>query len=276
MVLGSDGLYHIEGVIGPDEYHESIDDDAYTNVMAQWNLERAADVVERLAARWPQEWTVLAGRLELSLDHARMWRELAAQIYTGFDPRTGLFEQFRGYFQLEDIDLREFARRTAPMDALLGRGRIQESRVIKQADVIMLLALLWDRFPAEVREANYRYYEPRTDHGSSLSPPIHALVAARLGDRELAEKYFRRTADIDLANNMGNAAGGVHIGALGGLWQAAVFGFAGLRFTASGPVVDPTLPPSWRKLSFPLLWRGKQYRFTAAPNAPARVAETHP
>ncbi|MES4787155.1 MAG: glycoside hydrolase family 65, partial [Nitrospiraceae bacterium] len=89
-------------------------------------------------------------------------------------------------------------------------------------------ALLWNRFPREVHERNFRYYEPRTAHGSSLSPAFHALVAARLGDLPLVERYFRQAAEIDLANNVGNATGGVHIAAMGGLWQAAVFGIAGM------------------------------------------------
>jgi trehalose/maltose hydrolase-like predicted phosphorylase len=90
-----------------------------------------------------------------------------------------------------------------------------------------------------IHEANFRYYEPRTAHGSSLSPAFYALVAARLGDRALAQAYFRQAAEIDLANNIGNAAGGVHMAALGALWQAAVFGVAGLRLRENGIVLDP-------------------------------------
>jgi kojibiose phosphorylase len=108
-----------------------------------------------------------------------------------------------------------------------------------------------------VHEANFRYYEPRTAHGSSLSPALYALVAARLGDPTMAQAYFRQAAEIDLANNMGNAAGGVHMGALGALWQAAVFGVAGLRVRENGIVLDPHLLPGWAELAFPLQWRGR-------------------
>ena len=93
-----------------------------------------------------------------------------------------MIEQFQGYFELEDIDLSAFEPRSAPIDVLLGRDRIQRSKIIKQADVVMLLHLLWDDYPPGVREVNFRYYEPRCAHGSSLSPSIHALIAARLGD----------------------------------------------------------------------------------------------
>src|SRR5207248_11572705 len=149
--------------------------------------------------------------------------------------------QFQGYFGLEEINLAAFAQRTAPMDVLLGRERIRRSKVIKQPDVVMLVYLLWERFPPDVRMANFEYYEPRCGHGSSLSPAIHALVAARLGNIALAERYFRQAAAIDLANNMGNAAGGVHAAALGGLWQAAVFGFAAAGWRADGLELAPHL-----------------------------------
>jgi len=144
----------------------------------------------------------------------------------------------------------------------LGRQRVQRSQVVKQADVVMLLALLWDRFPPQVREANFRYYEPRTGHGSSLSPAAHALVAARLGDTPLAEQYFRQAALIDLADTMGNAAGGVHMATLGGLWQAVILGFAGMGLRPDGLVFAPRLPERWQRLRFPVRWRGRDLTVT--------------
>jgi kojibiose phosphorylase len=253
-----DGLYHIRGVMGPDEYHESIDDDAYTNGMARFNLEIGAETAALLAARWPERLRELAARLRLGSDEAPTWARIAGDIYSGFDSRTGLFEQFQGYFDLEDIDLEAHEPRTVAIDVLLGRERIQRSKVIKQPDVLMLLYLLADRFPADVKEANFRYYDPRTAHGSSLSPPIHAAFAAQLGHVELALAYFEQTAEIDLANTMGNAAGGVHVGALGGLWQAIVFGFAGVTVGPDDVRSDPRLPDAWRRLSFALQFRGRR------------------
>ncbi len=252
-----DGRYHIRGVIGPDEYHETVDDNAYTNGLAQWNLEVAAEIVNLVAERWPDAWQALSRRLGVEPEEQRHWQNLARNFYTGLDERTGLFEQFHGYFGLEEIDLTAFMPRTASIDVLLGRERIQRSKIIKQADVVMLVHLLWDRMPPEVRKANFEFYEPRCGHGSSLSPAIHALVAARLGKTALAESYFQQAAEIDLANNMGNAAGGIHAAALGGLWQAAVFGFAGLTFGGGRPDHHANLPSNWRSLSMRFQWRGQ-------------------
>lgn len=261
---GEDNRCHILNVIGPDEYHESVDDNAYTNGMAQWNLERGAEIAALVEQRWPDTWEDLRSRMDLRDHEPREWVRLAANMYTGLSLETGVIEQFRGFSNLELIDLSCVDRRGQNMDVLFGHERIRGSQVIKQADVVMLIHLLWDRFPPEVRLANYRFYEPRTDHGSSLSPPVHALVAARLGNLAHAKQYFRRTAEIDLGDNMGNAAGGVHVGALGGLWQAAVFGFSGLELGPQGPILKPRLPAEWRRIAFGIEWRGRRFEMENA------------
>jgi kojibiose phosphorylase len=266
--LEADGRYHIRGVIGPDEYHESIDDNAYTNLMAQWNLETGAEAWRLLRERWPEEWRRLRERLALEEREPTEWVAIAGAMETRFDPGTALFEQFQGYFDLEEVDLARFADRTVPMDLLLGREAVQRSKIVKQADVVMALLVLWDRIPPDAREANFRYYEPRTGHGSSLSPAIHAVVAARLGDLALAQRYFVQAAEIDLGNNMGNASGGVHMAALGGLWQAAVTGFAGIRVDAAGLRIDPCLPESWRSLRCAVRWRGRRVSVTLGQSPP--------
>jgi trehalose/maltose hydrolase-like predicted phosphorylase len=162
------------------------------------------------------------------------------------------------------------------MDVLLGRERIQRSKIIKRPDVVMLVCLLWERMPQEVRKANFEYYEPRCGHGSSLSPAIHALVAARLGDTALAERYFRQAAEIDLADNMGNAAGGIHAGALGGLWQAAALGFGGLYLCGERPEHRANLPLNWRSLSMRFQWRARWHELTVPEGTESRNAEDAP
>jgi kojibiose phosphorylase len=261
-VLEADGQYHIRGVIGPDEYHEGVDDNAYTNGMARWNVERGLEIAALLQVRWPQRWEALREQLSITPAELALWRDVAARLETGLVPASGLLEEFAGFFQLEQIDLAAYTPRTAAMDVLLGRERTQQSQVIKQADVIMLLALLWERYPTLVRAANFRYYEPRCGQGSSLSPAMHALVAARLGDVALAAHYFDQASAIDLADTMGNAASGVHIATLGGLWQAVAFGFGGISFTQSGIRCDPQLPATWQVLRFPIQWRGRRIRIS--------------
>lgn len=263
--IEDDRRYHIRHVIGPDEYHENVDDSAYTNLMAAWNLGRGVETALILRQRWPERWRELSSRLEITEDGLNSWSRIASVMYTAFDPATRLFEQFHGYYAKEEIDLLAYEPRNTAMDVILGHERIQQVNVVKQADVVMAMYLLWDQFPAEVRETNFRYYEPRTGHGSSLSPSIHALMSARFRDVQLADKYLKQAAEIDLGNNMGNAAGGVHAAAIGGLWQAMVFGFAGLELRPDGVLLNPFLLPRWSSLTVPLQWRGRRLRIVLAP-----------
>jgi trehalose/maltose hydrolase-like predicted phosphorylase len=143
------------------------------------------------------------------------------------------------------------------MDVVLGRERTQKSQVVKQADVVALLALLPQEFAGETGAENFRYYEPRCDHGSSLSPAMHGLVAARLGQSEKALRYFRQAAAIDLSDTHVAIDGGVHIATLGGNWMLVVLGFAGLSLVNDGIGIDPQLPAAWRSLSFGFHWRGR-------------------
>jgi trehalose/maltose hydrolase-like predicted phosphorylase len=254
----ADGHRHIRGVIGPDEYHQDIDDNAFTNVMARWNIRRALDVAALLRERWPERWASLSSRLRLDDGELTQWRGAADAMATGLDPETGLFEQFAGYFALEKIDLADYAGRSVPMDVVLGRERTQRSQVVKQADVVALLGLLPDEFVGDTGARNFEYYEPLCGHGSSLSRAMHAMVAARLGLSDMALHYFRETAAIDLAETQVAIDGGVHIAAQGGIWLTAVLGFAGVSLLSDGLAVDPRLPANWRSLGFRLQWRGRR------------------
>ncbi len=256
--LEPDGRFHIRNVIGPDEYHEEIDDNAYTNVMARWTLERAAEIIEILQKRWPQRWRELSERLSIGHVEQVHWRDVADRMAVLYDRTSNLLEQFEGYFDLEDIDISRYEGRSAPMDVVLGRERTQQSQVLKQADVVALLALLPERFDRSTIVENFRYYEPRCGHGSSLSHALHAVVAARIGEMDLACRSFLATAAIDLGPTTVASAGGVRIAAQGGLWMAAVLGFAGLTGAADELRLQPSLPTHWRQMAFRVRWRGRR------------------
>lgn len=258
---GDDGKFHILHIMGPDEYHENVNDNAYTNLMAKWNLEKGVQIVSLLKSRWQSlfdEWTQ---KLQLLPEEIEQWSEIAKHMYCKYDAAGKIIQQFEGFFALEEVDLQPMRKQgkwSVPLDMIWGSEKTKKTQLVKQADVVMLLFLLWDSFPSAVREASFHYYEPRTCHGSSLSPAIHAWAAARLGDAVTAEKYFRMAADIDLSNTMGNLAGGVHAAALGGLWQAAVLGFGGIKFEEQGLSFCPCLPKGWSRLQFSLWWQGSR------------------
>lgn len=256
----ADGYCHIRHVIGPDEYHEDIDDNAFTNVMARWNIRRALEIAALLRERWPDKWALLSSRLGLSDAELTQWQSVANTMATGWDPKTELYEQFAGFFSLEDIDLASYTGRTVPMDVVLGRERTQRTKIVKQADVVALIGLLPEEFPGDSAVTNFRYYEPRCGHGSSLSGAMHGLVAARLGYSELALRYFEQAVAIDLSDTHTTIAGGLHVAALGGTWMTAVFGFAGLSLQSDGIALNPQLPARWQSLCFGIEWHGRKLK----------------
>ena len=240
--------HHIRGVVGPDEYHHGVNDNAYTNWMARFNLERAV-------------WAARRYRTEES--EADEWEALAQSLYCPAPGEEGVIEQFEGFFSLGDYPLPKEERFKAPVSRLFDWDQINRLKLLKQADVLMLPLLFPEAFSDEVVAANYRYYEPLTDHGSSLSPSVHAAIAARIGLREGAERYWKQSLWLDLSNAMDNSALGVHAAAMGGTWQTLVFGFLGVRFTDAGPQVDGLvarrLPPGWEGVELPLAYRGKSH-----------------
>ncbi len=258
------GRFHIPLVVGPDEYHEGVDDNAYTNVLARYNIECALEAYPWLAARDPAAAAALGERVGLSRGELTHWRNVAGALADGYDPATKLYEQFAGFFDMADVDPAALAARPMAADLLLGREVTLKSKVVKQADVVMLCYVLSNEIGADVAQANLRYYEPITSHGSSLSPAIHAALAARLGDTRLAFEAFRMASDIDLSDNMGNAARGLHMATMGGLWQAAVMGFGGVRRHHETLVIDPHLPEEWSSFDYTVRFRGVRYRVAVA------------
>jgi len=237
-----DGKRHIRHVIGPDEYHEDVDDNAFTNVMARWNIARALEALELLQAGWPERAAALRRKLSLGDDELADWRDAVARLVTGLDPATGIYEQFAGFNALDPLDLAAYAGTNMPIDVVIKRQRTQRSQVVKQADVVALIALLPEEFPGELAERNFRYYEPKCAHGSSLSTSMHGLVAARLGDAEMALRYLHKTAALDLDPDP-NSAGGVRIAGLGGMWQTVMLGFGGVDLMGDTLEINPKIPP---------------------------------
>jgi trehalose/maltose hydrolase-like predicted phosphorylase len=240
VAVDDDGSSHLRGVIGPDEYHEDVDDNAYTNVMARWNLRRGAELLEELGRR----------------ETAANWRRLADKLVDGWSADRGLYEQFAGYWNLEPLLIAQVADPPVAADVLLGPVRIGRSQLIKQADVLMLHHLVPDEVERGSLNDNLAYYGPRTAHGSSLSPAIHAALLARAGEPDRALKLFRMALRLDLDDLTGTTAGGLHLATMGGVWQALAYGFCGLRPRSDALHVDPALPAEWSALTLRLMFHG--------------------
>jgi len=252
------GRYEYNDVIGPDENHDHVDNNTFTNRMAQWNLQLALDLLDWLQAKAPQKAAELAASLDLTPQRLDKWREVIAKIYLPASVN-GVIEQFQGYFQRREVDMASLEPRSKSVQELLGIEGAAETKVIKQPDVLMLQYLLADDYPEDVVRANYAYYAPRTDHtyGSSLGPSIQAIMACKVGRVEEAYEYFIRAARADLRDVRGNAGDGIHGASAAGTWQAAVFGFGGLRLHTNGWDVTPRLPAHWKRLAFKFYYHGE-------------------
>jgi trehalose/maltose hydrolase-like predicted phosphorylase len=248
----ADGRAHIDGVMGPDEYHEIVNDNAFTNGMARWNLRAGAALLESGGG---------------DSGEAATWIRLADTIVDGFDAELGIYEQFDGYWDLEPLAVADVAEAPVAIDMLLGHDRVAGSQLIKQADVLMLHHLLPDDMRPNSLRPDVSFYEPRTAHGSSLSPPIHASLLARCRQPDRALVFFRLAARLDLEDVTGTTAGGVHLATMGGVWQALAYGFLGLRPRGEVLDIDPCLPRAWKALALRFRFHGQPITIRAEPGS---------
>ena len=268
--------YEIREVVGADEYHDhQVHNNAFTNRLAQWHLEKALLVYDWLVQTFPYKAKQLEQELDLTPERRARWQDIAQNLWILYDPNTGLIEQHEGFFQLQDLDLADFEPRTQSMHAILGMGvdGTNQYQVLKQPDVLMLLYLMREaqEFPYSIPnlQQNWDYYAPRTDitYGSSLGPAIHAILASDLGQSVEAYDRFMQAALVDIEDVRGNADAGIHGASCGGVWQAVVFGFGGIQFTEQGPVATAHLPPGWQRLKFKLHWHGEWHQFDLQPES---------
>jgi trehalose/maltose hydrolase-like predicted phosphorylase len=267
--------YVLLDVTGPDEYHERVANNAYTNYLAQHVVEAVLEAAGLLREADPQAFSALREQLGFDEEESARLTDFAARLYLPQpDPQSGVIEQFDGYLRLEDCSIHELKSRILHPSEYLGgtSGLATTTRILKQADTVLMLHLLGERFSQETKKANWDFYEPRTEHGSSLSACVYALVAAETGHPEFAHKYFLKTATVDLTGDSKQYVGTLYIGgthpaANGGAWMVAAQGFGGIRFRPEGLVIEPRLPAKWKSVSLSVVFRGYVVKLTLAQNA---------
>lgn len=262
--------YELHMQIGPDEYHENVDNSVFTNRMVVWHMQQAHHIWQWLNDHHPDDAVRLMAALDLTDDHLAKWQDIADKMWIPVSDVHGhVFEQFEGFFdRLKPTNLEDYTPRTTNMDWIMGYDKTQVTRVIKQADVVMLMALLGEELgDQEFLQRNWEVYSKVVDHGSSLSPSVHAWVAARLGRSEEAYNCFIHSATMDLDDLKGNVRDGIHGASCGGVWQAVVFGFCGLQLTPDGPKTRPNLPEHWRRVSFTVMHNGQPVTISVPENS---------
>ncbi|MEI8032197.1 MAG: beta-phosphoglucomutase family hydrolase [Chlorobiaceae bacterium] len=307
------GKYHIEGVMGPDEFHEELPgsgkhglkDNAYTNIMSVWLLDKAVQISETIDSVVLSR---LLEKLKLGVDELLQWRDISSKMNILVDSK-GILEQFDGYMGLKELDWKHYRATYGNihrMDRILKAEGDSPDRykVAKQPDVLMtfytlspgevaeLLERLGYRIPDDLTlvRNNYAYYEPRTSHGSTLSKVVHSIISSYLHDgHEMAWKWFLEALKSDINDTQGGTTQeGIHCGVMAGTLDTVTRYFAGISFYNEKLNIHPNLPQQWKKLSLNVCFRGNSYSIeiskgdiiatlidSVEPEVPACIAGVH-
>lgn len=266
--------YEIRKVTGPDEWHEPVDNNAYTNYLARWNIRKALEYLARYKEEKPEVYNRLTEKLGITREEQEDWGAHASRIY--LPDTNGVIEQFEGYFQLADAVVDRWDENNMPLwpESLMAYPREQRC-ILKQADVVMLLYLMEHEFSMETQRENFHYYEKRTLHRSSLSPSVHCLMGLRVGESEHAYQYLCRSAYVDIDNNQRNTREGIHAASAGGTWQCVTLGYCGMSTTDEGELsFTPHLPDKWQQVRYHIRWRSADLAITVTHEGVSVVQES--
>ncbi|MBD1864995.1 MULTISPECIES: glycoside hydrolase family 65 protein [Trichocoleus] len=252
------GQFCIHGVTGPDEYNAVVNNNTYTNLMARENLWYAASTVEMLRDRHPDWFIALVDKTKLKLSEVKNWRKAADNMYLPFDERLKIHIQHDTFLDEKVWDFENTPPDKYPLLLHFHPLVIYRHQVIKQADIVLAMFLLGDKFSPEQKRHNFDYYDPLTTGDSSLSVSIQSIVSAEIGYLEQATEYAKYAVLMDLGDVAGNVKDGCHIAAMGGTWMVAVYGFAGMRDYNGHLSFHPKLPEIVKRLRFPLTIQGQR------------------
>ncbi|MCJ8010297.1 beta-phosphoglucomutase [Paenibacillus sp. KQZ6P-2] len=251
------GAFCIDDVTGPDEYTAIVNNNTYTNLMVQSQLNYAWETAQLLHWDYPEAYERIRKAIGLTEEEIEDWREAASRMFVPYDEQLGIYAQDDTFLSKKKWDFENTPEDKYPLLLHYHPLVIYRHQVLKQADTVMALFLLSEKFTLEEKIRNYQYYEPLTTHDSSLSPCIHSIVSAEIGDLEGAYAYFDRTVRMDLDDINRNAKDGLHTAAMAGSWMSIVNGFAGMRLTDGSLSFSPALPAQWESCSFRVMYQGQ-------------------
>jgi alpha,alpha-trehalose phosphorylase len=250
----AEGRFRLDGVTGPDEYSAIKDNNVFTNLMAQRNLAAAADLAEKHDD--------VAERFDVTTEEAASWRDAAKAMLIPYDERLGVHPQHEGFTEHAVWDFNHTPEEGYPLLLHYPYFDLYRKQVVKQADLVLAIHLRGDAFTDEQKARDFAYYEPLTVRDSSLSACTQSVVAAEVGQLELAHEYLAEAALMDLRDLERNTRDGMHMASLAGAWIALVQGFGGMRLTPDGLTFAPRLPNGFSRLTFRMRYRGRLLRVT--------------
>ena len=255
------GKYVIKDVIGPDEYTEHIDNNTYTNYMAEYTVSETIKLFENFEKKKEKIYLKLAEKLDIK-EKLPLFRNFIANIYLPVPDEKGIIPQDDTFLSKKIIDISRYTGSDSKQGILKDytRDEVVDMQVLKQADLVMFLYLFKDKFSKEIIRKNWNYYESKTIHDSSLSMAIHAITALYFGAKDTAYKCFQKACLIDLGSNPNSSDDGIHAASLGAVWLTCIKGFGGISENNGVLNIEPVLPDNWERLEFPLVFRKKSFR----------------
>ena len=252
--------FHVHGVTGPDEYTTVVNDNLFTNVMARFNLDKAAALMRYLERDLPVAYRRVVKRLSVTPEEIEEWQACAEAMAIPYDSASGINPQDSHFLDREVWDLKNTPADKRPLMLHYHPLVIYRFQVLKQADVVLALFLQGDHFSSEQKRVDFEYYDAITTGDSTLSGVVQSIIAAEVGYRDLALRYFYNALFVDLADLHDNATDGVHVASTAGIWNCLAYGFGGMRDYNGIVTFDPRLPESWSQLTFQITLRGTRVK----------------
>jgi maltose phosphorylase len=257
--------YVMLGVTGPNEYENNVNNNWYTSTIAVWCMQYALEITDQLKASDKAKYDALTAKISFDYHtETARFKDIIAKMYYPYDEQQQIFLQQDGYLDKEQILVKDLPAADRPINQKWSWDRILRSCYIKQADVLQGIYFFEDRYDMDTIRRNFDFYEPRTVHESSLSPCVHAILAAKLGDEKRAYEFYLRTSRLDLDDYNNDTEDGCHITSMAGTWMSVVEGFGGMRVRDGKLSFNPFLPEKWTSFSFHIGFRGVSIKITVS------------
>ena len=258
----NDNKFCLNGVCGPDEYAGAVNNNCYTNMMLKFHFEFACEIYALMKKEAPEKLQALTKKLAISEVDTENWKKAAENMYDGYNEKLGIHEQDSAFLYKNPVNMSEIPQHVSVLGLETNMLNVWRMQLVKQADVVLLMLLMGNNYTLEQKKANFDFYEPKTNHGSSLSPAVYSIEANEIGDTQKAYSYFRSSAYMDLCDFKHNTAGGLHLACLGGVWMTVANGFLGMRDYSDKLVFNPSIPDAWDEYELSINYRGSVINIT--------------
>ena len=258
--------YVILGVTGPNEYENNVNNNWYTNYIAKWSINYALECIEKVKEGYNDDYKRVLGKTKVSAPELDKWKKVAENMYFPYSEKHHVYLQQDGFLDKELITVEDLDKTQRPINQKWSWDRILRSPYIKQADTLQGFYFFEDDFSTEELKRHFDFYEPFTVHESSLSPCVHSIQAAKLGQMDQAYQFYLRTSRLDLDDYNHEVEEGLHITSMAGTWMSIVEGFGGMRVKDDTLHFTPKIPKQWKGYSFKVNFRDQILKVNVSQN----------